>query len=87
MCPGPVLTEMLGDIFKGEEKLAISDLVIPKAEPYASGAIKTLGFTYHTTGNLKHALMYHLGLMGTSSWLSYQGNKRIVLKQKLKKNE
>ena len=87
MCPGPVATDMIRDIMKGQEKAGLGDLIIPDDKSYTSTAMKTLGFTYHTTGNLRHALMYHLGWMCTNTSLLKMSNKYNMLKQQSQKNK
>ena len=86
MCPGPVATDMIRDILKGEEKSVLADLMIPEVKSYTATAMKTLGFTYHTTGNKRHALLYQLGLMSTNLTLSNMSSKYNMLKQKSQKN-
>ena len=87
MCPGPVATDMIRDIMKGQEKAGLGDLIIPDDKSYTATAMKTLGFTYHTTGNLTHALLYQLGLMGTNPTLANMSAKHNMMKQKSKKNK
>ena len=82
MCPGPVLTDMVRDILKGDEKQPF----IPEVKSYTATAIKTLGFTYHTTGNWIHSLMSQLGIF-YSPFLNHLSGKHNMLKQKSQKHK
>ena len=87
LCPGPVATDIIKGIFKGQEKEGLFHLPIPEVQSYTATAMKTLGFTYHTTGNLRHALMYQLGWMCTNTSLLKMSNKYNMSKQKSQKNK
>ena len=86
LCPGPVATDMISGILKGEEKTPVSQFFIPNVNLYTTAAMRTLGFSSHTTGYWKHAMCYLMGQY-TSPGVTFMANKFLHGKQKLEKEK
>ena len=60
VCPGPVRTDMLHSIFKEKLENPGFKFFAPNAQTYTASAMRTLGFSSHTTGYWKHAILCYL---------------------------
>ena len=72
--------------FKGEEKTPVSQFFIPNVNLYTTAAMRTLGFSSHTTGYWKHAMCYLMGQY-TNPGVTFLANKFLHGKQKLEKEK
>jgi len=87
VCPGPVMTDMLIGIMRDGTRMRKWNPVVPNVNTYTSSAIRTLGFSHHTTGYWKHTI-FHFIRIATSSYygkLCYYGNRHLMETQKLEK--
>ena len=60
VCPGPVRTDMLHSIFKEKLENPGIKFFAPNVQTYTASAMRTLGFSSHTTGYWKHAILCYL---------------------------
>ena len=80
LCPGPVETDMIRGLMKGEEKQMSMSWMIPEVSKYTASAMRTLGFSFHTMGYWTHSLISTILPQPHLSVLKMANEKR-VLKQ------
>ena len=78
VCPGPVGTDMISGILQGERSNPLYDFFIPNVKLFTASAMRTLGFSFNTTGYWLHALVFGFG---SNPGFVYASNKMLHKKQ------
>ena len=78
LCPGPVETDMIRGLMKGQEKEMSMSWMIPEVSKYTASAMRTLGFSFHTMGYWTHSLLSTIFPQPHLSLLKMANEKRVL---------